>query len=438
MKTIRQQLLFGLIGGSLACTLVAGVAMYYKVLEEANELFDYQLRQLATTVPALGTKSLAPRTQGDPEEDIVVQAWDRTGKLDFASTSTGLLPRSERTGYAVITTAGEQWRTYSAWRNGELVQVAQAMSAREEVVAQLALRSLLPFLLMIPVLGGLIFLVVGRSLRPLGRLASAVAQRSPSALQPLPTQGQPPELAPVVVALNTLLHKLEHALAGQRAFVADAAHELRSPLTALKLQLQLAERATDEQQRARAFTKLHERLDRSTHLLEQLLTSARQESASSHRAAATVNLVDLAQRCVADRYVYANAKGIDLGVDAAAKSVGVVGYFPDLQIMLGNLIDNALRYTPAPGRVDVSVRIDGGRPLLQVADTGPGIPFDERTRVFGRFYRGEGHDAWGSGLGLSIVKSVAEAHRAQIQLDGRDGAGGLLVSVRFPAPAEGH
>jgi two-component system OmpR family sensor kinase len=324
---------------------------------------------------------------------------------------------------------------FVALRDGERVQVGQAVLAREEVAAGLAFRSLLPFLLLTPALGLLIWIVVGTSLRPLRKLARAVGKRSPSALQPLPPDGQPPELIPVVTALNDLLHKLDHALSSQRAFVADAAHELRSPLTALKLQLQLAERAASDEQRATAFAKLHERLDRSTHLVQQLLTFARHESASGDRQRVPVPLLDLAQQCVADRFVHAEGRGIDLGVAPGGENVAVAGYPDELHILLGNLLDNALRYTPVGGRVDVSVALDDGAPLLQVADTGPGIAAHERERVFDRFYRGEDNDGWGSGLGLSIVNSIATAHGASVTLGGRVPGTGLVATVRFAKPS---
>jgi two-component system OmpR family sensor kinase len=433
VRTIRRQLLIGLLGGLLVCTVLAGLAMYRKVLDEANRLFDTQLRELAATVPTRGAAPPARRDQGEAGEDVVVQVWDRHGKLVYASAPSQRLPAAPGPGYGLVNANDEQWRVYVALREGERVQVGQALLAREELAAGLALRSLLPFLFMTPVLGALIYVVVGRSLEPLRKLAEALGRRSPAALQPLPPEGQPPELLPVVSALNDLLRQLDHALSSQRAFVADAAHELRSPLTALKLQLQLAERAGNDEQRAVAFAKLHERLDRSTHLVQQLLTSARQESAAADRPLVSVGLLELAQQCVADRYVYACDRGIDLGVAPGGEDVVIAGRPDDLRIMLGNLLDNALRYTPAGGRVDVAVSGAPGQALLQVADTGPGIPRQERERVFDRFYRGEGTSQWGSGLGLSIVASIASAHGATVTLAEREQGSGLVVTVRFPA-----
>jgi two-component system OmpR family sensor kinase len=431
MRTIRSQLLLGLLGGTLACTLAAGGAIYFKVLEESNELFDYELRQVATTLPVGQAVALAPRQHGDPEEDVVIQVWDRAGRLKYASTAGQALPPAARPGYATLASGDDTWRVYLLERDGDRVQVAQAVSAREELAARLALRSLLPFLAMLPVLGLLIYAVVGRSLRPLGRLARALGRRSPHDLQPLGAASQPPELRPVVVALDELLQRLDGALRSQRAFVADAAHELRSPLTALKLQLQLAERAGEESLRQAAFAKLHQRLDRATHLVQQLLTAARQEGGAGEAQAAPVDLLELARACVGERYDQASAKGIDLGIVDSSETARVQGSADGLRILIGNLLDNALRYTPAGGRVDVGVTRLDAAVLLQVLDDGPGIPPADRERVFDRFYRSAGQAEWGSGLGLSIVRSVAEAHGAAVTLGDAPSGRGLLVTVTF-------
>lgn len=435
MRTIRSQLLLGLLGGTLACTLAAGGAIYVKVLEEANELFDYQLRQVATTLPVgEGVKPPPPRQHGDPEEDVVIQVWDRAGRLKYVSNADQALPASPRPGYAKVAGADDTWRVYLAERDGERVQVAQAISARKELAAHLAVRSLLPFLAMLPVLGLLIYAVVGRSLRPLGRLAQALGRRSPRELQPLGEAEQPPELRPVVVALDDLLRRLDDALRSQRAFVADAAHELRSPLTALQLQLQLAERAADDAGRQAAFAKLHQRLDRAIHLVRQLLTAARQEGGAGEAHPAPVDLLELARACVGERYDQACAKRIDLGIvegAADAPPPRVLGSADSLRILVGNLLDNALRHTQPGGRVDLALARARGAVLLQVLDDGPGIAPADRARVFDRFYRAAGQAEWGSGLGLSIVRSIAEAHGAEITLDDGPSGRGLLVTVAF-------
>jgi two-component system OmpR family sensor kinase len=437
VKTIRHQLLLGLLAGGLLCTALAGVALYRKVLEEANEMCDYQLRQLALTLPFPGAQP-PPREAGDPEEEMLVQVWDRAGLPVYTSAPRPLLPRAARLGFTNAPTASENWRVYAVRREGGQVQVAQQVSDREALAAKMALRSLLPFLLMFPMLGILIYVVVGRSVRPLENLARSLGQRSPLTLHPLSPVGLSPELAPVVTALNDLLAQLQGALASQRAFIADAAHELRSPLAALKLQAQLAERAGDLAQRSVAFVKLHERLDRTTHLVAQLLLAAREEDTHRMASATPLDLLELARQCVGDRYLLADSRAIDLGVvcpDAIDEggATTVLGDPDSLQVLLGNLVDNALRYAPGGSRVDVIVSGMLGQVVLQVVDAGPGIPEHERARVFDRFYRGELHHGAGSGMGLAIVKSIAAVHGAAVTLGaGADGAG-LTVAVRFSA-----
>ena len=434
MRTIRQQLLIGLLGGMLVSTLIAGFALYLKVHEETSELFDYQLRQIAHSLPSELAEQPKIGVAEDPEEDIIVQVWNEDGALIYASHPAHILPRYVETGFSTVATQGSHWRVFIESRHDRIVQVAQATSARDELVFGSAMRSLLPILALIPALAMLITVVVGRALQPIQRVAQALERRSASALQPLPSEGIPPEIRPIVDALNDLLARLDHALSAQRAFVADAAHELRSPLTALKLQLQLAERAQTDTQRTAAFAKLHQRLDRSTHLVQQLLTLARHESQQEQAALEPVKLALLAQGVVADYHEMAENQGIDLGVEigAGADALTVQGHRESLRIMLSNLVDNALRYTPNGGRIDVAVLEQDGCPALQVIDNGPGIPENERPRVFDRFFRGEGSQVAGSGLGLAIVKNIADAHRAAVQVSSRPTGSGLVVTIRFP------
>lgn len=430
MKTIRQQLLLWLLGGMLACTLVAGLATYLKVSEEASELFDYQLSEIGASLPPGFSAAQREPGERDPEQDIVVQVWDSAGARVYASHPGIALPRLAQDGFRTVRLGETEWRVFGQTRHSRFIQVAQDLDARDELVFGVAARSLLPFLALIPLLAVLIGVVVGRSLAPLQRVARAVEQRSAAALQPLSTEGIPPEILPMVLALNDLLARLEHVLEAQRAFVADAAHELRSPLAALKLQVQLAERAEPGPAQATAFGRLHERLDRAAHLVEQLLALARQEPALEERALAQVDLAQLARDVVAENDALAENRGIDLGVEVASAAT-VLGQRDGLHVMLGNLIANALRYTPRGGKVDVIVGAEAGCPVLGVTDTGPGIPAAERERVFDRFHRGEDAAAPGTGLGLAIVKRVAERHGATVRLGDGPGGRGLEVKVVF-------
>ncbi|HJW57949.1 MAG TPA: ATP-binding protein, partial [Burkholderiaceae bacterium] len=321
------------------------------------------------------------------------------------------------------------WRVYSVQLGDTVVQVAQPLSARREVAADMAFKTVAPLFLLFPFLGVLIWYTVGKGLFPVQRVAVEVQSRDAGALAPIADADLPQEIRPLTHALNDLLLRLDHAIHAQRAFIADAAHELRTPLTALKLQIQLAERAQDEAARKAAFAELRQGFDRTTHLVQQLLTLARQEPGASSPDRQAVDLAALAQQAVADMALAAQARQIRLSLDAAAPAL-ITGDPEALRILLNNLIDNAIRYTPDGGKVNVSVVADDAAFSVQVQDTGPGIPKEDRSRVFDRFYRVPGTQAEGSGLGLSIVKQIADAHQATVALDNT--GHGLHVSVVFP------
>ena len=248
----------------------------------------------------------------------------------------------------------------------------------------------------------------------------------------------PPEVTPMLEALNDLLGQLDRSITAQRAFVADAAHELRSPLTALKLQLQLAERAADKESQNTAFTKLHERVERAAHLIRQLLTLARQEALTAGQEMSDLDVGQIAELVVGDQAALADSKNIDLGLDLEGKLPKIRGSAGSLQIMLNNLVDNALRFTPPGGRVDIRLRPKEAGVLLEVIDTGPGIAEGERERVFDRFYRAQPIPGDKSpGLGLSLVRAVAAAHGGRASLRSVPDLGSIF-RVDLPLLADGE
>jgi len=430
MKSIRHRLLLWLLCSLTLAVVAAGMRIYYQTLEEANELSDYHLKQMALSLPgdAFGP---VPSLRGDlpgQANDLVIQIWDQTGVQLYLSRSGSLLPDRAEFGYSTVSTPTGQWRVYSALEGNNIVQVAQPMSMRRARAAGMALRIVVPLLLLLPVLGVLIWLTVGRGLRPLDQIASAVGQRTPSSLHALPEQGLPVEVQPLVHALNDLLARLGRALESQKTFVADAAHELRTPLAAIQLQSQLAERADTEAERGAAFAELRQGLARASHLARQLLTLARQEPGIAERPFESVDLGEVARLVLAEHAPSAAEKNIDLGLDHEGP-VKVQGDFEALRVMLGNLVDNAIRYAPDGGKVDVTLGPRDASACMEVTDSGPGIPEKDRERVFDRFYRREGSRTDGSGLGLAIVKNIADRHRATVTL--HDARPGLRVNVTF-------
>ena len=438
MRTIRWQLLVGLLCGTGLAVLVAGSALYREVRHEANELADRELHQIAMSLPERFVAGEALPATEDAEDRIVVQVWDGAGAPVYGSSPELALPNYAVDGFRSLPVRGAGWRVYGERHDGRYVQVAQPLSVRELYAAGMAWRLCLPLLGLIGILAAVILVVVRRALAPLDALARAVARQSATQLAPLAVGRLSPELLPMVDALNALLRRIEEALASQRKFVADAAHELRSPLTALKLQLQLAEQTPDGAQRVVSFAKLHERVDRASHLVTQLLTLARQEAGQGAQARAAVDLHALAQAVVSDQATFAESRDIDLGVDAGAIPVATDGDADSLRILLSNLVDNALRYTQEGGLVDVSCGRAADGPFLRVSDNGPGVAPAERARLFDRFYRPDGNKVWGCGLGMSIVKNIADVHGASVDLADGTGGAGLVVTVHFSQAIQGR
>jgi two-component system OmpR family sensor kinase len=431
MKSIRRELLVTLLGAVMIAGSIAAVAVYYNARSEFGELLDYQLRQMALS---LRDETFQNRGVFEPPPfgfDYAIQISSDNGVTIHYSRSRVRLPPDARSGYATMHSPEGPWRMYTLHQRGVSVQVAQPMSVRNSLAARAALRTMAPFLLLLPVLALFVWFAVKRGLRPLESVAKAVQARSPAALDPLPHESLPAEIRPVVLALNDLLPRLSHALETQRAFVADAAHELRTPLTALRLQLQLAERARDEGERAAAFDTLRQGLVRATHLVEQLLTLAREDPGSARSKRESVDLGELAAEVVGAHAALASSKGVDLGLARRDADLVVRGDRDALRTLLSNLVDNAVRYTLAGGKVDVYAQRDASGPFIEVTDTGPGIPPDERERVFDRFYRRAGSDTPGSGLGLAIVRSIAERQGARVELADGPGGRGLTARVAF-------
>ena len=436
MRSLRRRLLVTLLAAVAAVTLAAAVLVYRSARREIDAVFDYHLRQIALTLRDQAPGRAAGVGSGE-DFDFVIQIWDRDGTRVYRSRPDSGLPAPAELGFATARSRTGEWRIYSAELAGLIIQVAQPLRVRQQLAVAAALRTLAPVLLIVPLLALLVWRIVGRALAPLNRLAHEVASRTPAALEPIPEAGAPEEALPLVRALNDLLDRLGAALVAQRAFVADAAHELRTPLAALDLQVQLAGRALDAADRATALTDLRAGLGRMTRVVQQLLTLARAEpDAETAFAVESVDLCELLAQAIADHALLAEAKRIDLGATRPAERVVVPGDSASLRALLANLVDNAIRYSPEGGRVDADAGVLTGRPYLEVSDHGPGIPEAGRERVFDRFYRRDGSSGTGSGLGLAIVKAIAGRHGAKVTLCDTTG-GGLTVRVELPSVPPG-
>ena len=441
MDSIRRTLLLWLLIGLLAIGVLVSGATYVAARREAGDLLDLQLKQLAYSTriddlirgrqPDFAARALPP--SGGITE-LVTQIWDRNGVLVYWSEPGMGLPIPETEGYSTVHHEGRDWRVYTMVQGTHALQVAQAQDQRDAIATQTAIRTLVPFVAFLPLFALLIWVGVGRGLAPLRTMSEAVSKRRPDAMAPLNERDLPEELKPLAHSLNELLARLDAALGAQRRFTADAAHELRTPLAALKLQLDMARRAVDADRRESAYADLDAGVRRASHLVDQLLTLARIEPESLASRTVDCDLTELAKEAIVARHALAADKGVDLGLARSAPA-HVRGDPASLAILMSNLIGNALRYTPHGGRVDVAVDASDTEAIFSVADTGPGIPAQDRERVFDRFYRGDAVPESGSGLGLSIVKRIADAHHGAIGLDEGAGGTGLVVTIRFPKAA---
>jgi len=431
--SIRARLLLSLLPLFLLAEAVVGTITYRYVLHESHALFDYHLEQMALSLRDQGE---VPAPPVPPEErqqfDFVVQIWNADGSKVYISQarSRARLPDRATLGFADVVTEGERWRVYSLLARGRVIQIGQPYLVRERIAAAAALRSLTPLLVIAPLVALAIWWLVGLALKPVVRVTRELRRRDARRLDPVPDEGLPAEIEPMVRQLNGLLDRLRHAFAAQRAFVADAAHELRTPLAALKLQAGLLGRARDDQARSEALQTLRSGIDRATHLIDQLLTLARSEP-EAVASAEPVDLAAIAREAVSELRAIAESQGVRLELRAPG-ALPLTGEPEALHGLVRNLVDNAIRHTPEGSQVEIALAVDGGEAALTVDDEGPGIPAEDRERVFDRFFSRTSGDRGGSGLGLAIVRAIVERHGGGIAL-GDSPRGGLRVSVRLPA-----
>jgi two-component system OmpR family sensor kinase len=439
MTSIRRWLLGWLIFGLAAASGMAGYGIFHTAYHEASELFDYELRTVALSLPSNLTSTLtagqpSPDFEGIADDRIVIEIWDRTGTLVYHSSRAPVLERYPE-GIRTIARDEHHWRIFGLQQRDRYIQVAQPFSVREDLARRLALHTLWPLSLMVPATIVLVLLLVARGLAPIRGLSLALSTRSIDSLEPVRLDGSVPvEIRPLVDALNDLLHRLNIASQAQRTFVADAAHELRSPLAALKLQLQSAARDGSLKAERATLERVEGRLNRIIHLVQQLLTLAR-EDALQATSMKPVSLRRLCEQAVGDFSLLAEAKRIDLGLECVSlhkpdDTCTVLAEQHSLSVLLNNLIDNAIRHTPDGGKVDVILaRAPGDGVGFEVVDSGPGIPEHELNRVLDRFYRAEGAQGQGSGLGLAIAARIAQRHQVKLTLRNNEGGIGLSASV---------
>lgn len=439
-ESVQVKLSFTLSLAILVVAIVAGVFSFLSAFDEAHELQDVVLHQVAQLMDRQRLSPSAPTTDARPkdvdeESRVIVQ---RLGEADpsRASVDAGgrlFLPTTLADGLHTLQVGGESFRVLvKTTAAGERIAVAQEAGFRNAIARDGALRTVAPFLILVPVLLLVVADLVRKMFRPIAALSGEIDQRAEQELHPVEERHLPVEVRPFAVAINRLLARIGRSMDSQHRFVADAAHELRSPLTALSLQAErLAEAEMSPLARER-LTALRQGIERGRSLLDQLLTLAKAQSATD-APQSPVSVQGIYRRVLEDLMPLAEAKRIDIGV-AGTNDAEVWASELDMIALIKNLVDNAIRYTPAGGRVDLSVGVSQGKAELRIQDSGPGIPPAERGRVFDPFYRTLGSEQIGSGLGLSIVQAIAHRLGAQIRLDFADETRrtGLSVAVVVP------
>ncbi|MGB4813343.1 MAG: ATP-binding protein [Methylophilaceae bacterium] len=444
MNSLRLRLVLLLSIALSIAWLVAAWFTYAESREEVNRLFDTQLAQSAQVLLGTTSHELHERVEHDDkeisiteeyEQKLIFQIWNENTLLLHSAAAPTNRMASDKAGFSETKIGENLLRVFTRWdtRHEFMVQVAEPLAAREALARHITLKMLVPTLIALPFLAILLWFGIGAGLQPLHRLKQEVKQRAARQLQPMTMSNVPEEVAPLVQSLNDLFARLTQTFENERRFTADAAHELRTPLAALKIQAQVAQRTQDTGKRNIALANLLTGVDRATHLIEQLLTLARVDPEHAAEAFKPVDLRRLAVNTMADLAPMAQAKHITLNLVAsdleASKFYTVNGIEAQLGILLRNLIDNAIRYTISGG-VTIALHNSSGM-TLEVSDTGPGIEDGEHAQVQQRFYRVSASGEQGSGLGLSIVKRIAELHGAKLDFGQATLGRGLKVSVHW-------
>jgi two-component system OmpR family sensor kinase len=418
--------LFAVVGAS------AAMASYFLAKWETDKLLDAELRQIAVNAGEGLSADAVPHTAHSSEDEVVIQIWNSSGDAILQSSSN-VLPRQSTLGFADVDIAGKSWRVYAASDGRRTAQAAQRWSARNELAQNAALGAAMPIVAAIPIAWLVIIFVINRSLARLSGLARAIARRSVDAKDPIPLERVPSEIGPLIAAMNSLIGRLQGAVERQRRFVSDAAHELRTPLAALQIQVDNLQAHARPKSGAwrETIDDLKAGVRRASALVDQLLKMARLEGGTRSDRGAEVDLKDLVGAVVADHVGIAGQKDVDLGL-SINDAVRLRLSDPDAKLLFANLVDNAIRYTPRGGAVDVALRFDGTDVLVEVVDSGCGIPRIALPRIYDRFFRAAPPHVEGTGLGLAIAKAIADRNHFRLTIDNRPGTVGVVARVRIP------
>ena len=441
-RSLQTRLLTTVLALVLVAWGVAAALAWHETDEEVSDLLDAHLAQTAALLRLQPLDELdEDRLNEAPELDkhqprVVFQLWHEDQLLArSASAPQEPLTQRRKRGFADSQVDGKAWRVFvTQGRESDVrIVVGELQSVRREIVLASLTSILKPMAWALPLLALGIWWAVRGSVRPLGRLGHAVAARQPQSLAPLSPEGVPPEVLPLVTALNELFERMARLLATEQQFTADAAHELRTPIAGIRMQAQVAQGATNTQERATALQATVQGCDRATRLVEQLLQLARLDAEATPDSGSSAPLADVARQVAADLQATAERRQQRIVLrEPMAPDVHIPLPEPLARVLLRNLLDNALRYSPEGAEVQLQIDDQGdGHGQLSVEDSGPGLTPEEQARLGERFFRVLGTGQSGSGLGWSIIQRIARLHHLQVGTDRSPGLGGLRVTVRW-------
>lgn len=463
-SSIRKFLLFNLLLAITITTTLTAIGNYYLDQKDIQEHLDtlmavsalsYQallgddlhhrplvkIQEALETIPQKVDTFYQKRFLNDePPENYMdkfnFQVWTNGGQLLLHSSTAPKIPlASEIDGFSDKKVGSQDWRVFTTYNDkaGIRTVLAERYDTRNELGHRIAQDDLYIMLLTFPLSGLLIWIIIGRGLDSLEKVAEEVANRAPSHLEPVDLQEVPEEIKPVIDELNKLFFRLKEGFEREKRFAADAAHELRTPLAALKTHAQVALHTTNIEEKNQALQKLIASVNRSTHIVQQLLTMSRLVPEAAHMDGQDeVNLSRLTREILAMLAPSAVEKQIDLEFETSAENLTIYGNSTALGILIRNLVDNAIRYCHENGQIVVRLSVQLNEAMLEVCDNGPGIPAELRARVFERFFRVLGNKSPGSGLGLGIVQQICQLHNGRVELDAPQTGTGLIVRVFLP------
>jgi two-component system, OmpR family, sensor kinase len=438
---VTSRLLVGVLGAVALVWLATAVVSYRDARREIDALLDAHLSQAAALLVAQAVHEVEEiKTEHSPAmapygQKVAFQVWEHGRRLRVHSVDApNERLSSQAEGFSDVTIEGRPWRVFSTWANRRrvLIQVGEERAGRDRLAAAIATNLLTPLALALPVLGLLVWLAVRWGTRPLATLRAQVLQRAPDNLAPLEVAAPPAEIAPLVASLNRLLERVRASVESERRFTADAAHELRTPVAAVRAHAEVARAATADVERRAALDSILAGTDRAAHAIDQLLTLARLDPRDPRERPEPCDVRAVAKTILAELAPAAIAKGVE--VELAPGPPSMIDGSPGLlHVLVRNLVDNAVRYSPAGTNVRVDVDGDVANVRLVVTDDGPGVASEQRRALGERFYRVPGSQEIGTGLGLSIVRRIADLHHANVAFDDGPGGRGLSVVVTFPA-----